>query len=293
MPDISVILPTRDRSSLLKRALASVLGQTGVSFEVLLVDNNRRDPPVADAIARQPAFADPRLRILPARGAGTAAAARNVGLAAARGRWVTFLDDDDEYAPGKLSRQWELARATGAPCVLCGYEVVLGPRRRRIQVQAESFAGDELLLDAVWGTPFLFLERDADLAFDPSLAAGEDLVLAQAFLCRRGVQVVPCVPAPLVIVHLQSGARINLTADAHARAVRRVITEQRTRYSAAARRRFLLRGRLQQHKVPGGSWRRLVGAGSALLCQGGPAELRRVLNAWLYRTGLCRRWLVA
>lgn len=293
MPDISVILPTRDRSNLLGRALASVLGQTGVSFEVLLVDNNRCDPPVGDAIARLPALADPRVRILPAREAETAAAARNVGLAAARGRWVTFLDDDDEYAPGKLSRQWELARATGAPCVLCGYEVVLGLRRRRIQVHAGSFVGDGLLLDAVWGTPFLFMERDAGLSFDGSLAAGEDLVLAQAYLRRCDVQTVPCVPAPLVIVHLQPGARVNLTAGAHARAVRRVLHEQRDRYSRSARWRFLLRGQLQRHKVPGGSWPRLIGAGCALLRQGGPAEIRRVLNAWLYRTGWCRRWLVA
>ena len=47
MPLITVILPTCDRGHLLPRAVASVLAQTERDFELLIVDNNRREPPVA------------------------------------------------------------------------------------------------------------------------------------------------------------------------------------------------------------------------------------------------------
>ena len=286
MPAVSVILPTRDRPDFVGRALASVLAQREVDFEVVLVDNNQIAPLVALP-------GDARVRVVRAAAARTAGAARNAGLAVATGEWITFLDDDDEYAPDKLALQLALALATGALLVLCGYEVRLGPRRRQIQVEADGFTGDGLLLGAIWGTPLLFLRRDPALRFDEDLAAAEDIYFAQAYLTRHGLTRVPCVPAPLVIVHPQPGARVNDRYEAHWRASRRVLVRFGARYSAAARRRFLWRALLQREKGPGGSWPRLLGAGLGLLRAGGAGELRRVLNAWLHRTGWFRRWLVS
>jgi len=293
MPVISVILPTCDRPALVGRALASVLAQDGADFEVVLVDNNRMTPPVATQAALASLLADPRVRVVSAAAARTAGATRNVGLAEARGEWVTFLDDDDEYAPGKLARQLALARETGTTLVLCGYEMRLGARRRRIQTAATSFTGDGLLLDAIWGTPFLFMRRNPGLRFDETLAAAEDFCFAQDYLRRHGITRVPCVPEPLVVVHPQPGERVNARHEAHWRALRRGLGRCGAGYSRPARRLFLLRALLQRHKGPDGSWRRLVGTGCRLLRTGGAAEARRVLNACLYRTGWLRRWLVS
>jgi glycosyltransferase involved in cell wall biosynthesis len=286
MPVISVILPTRDRPALVGRALASVLQQAGADFEVVLVDNNQ-------AVAAVVTPADARVRVVRAPDATSAAAARNAGLKVARGEWVTFLDDDDEYAPDKLARQLALATATGAPLVLCGYVVPRGPRRRVLQSEHAVYSGDDLLLAAIWGTPFLFLRREPAAVFDEDLAAGEDIEFAQAYVRRHGLTRVPCVPAPLVIVHPQPGVRVNTRGPAHWRAARRVVRRHGAHYSPAARRRFLLRALLQRHKSPGGSWRRLLSAGGALLREGGAGEFRRVANACLLRTNLFNRWLVS
>jgi glycosyltransferase involved in cell wall biosynthesis len=270
-----------------------VLAGHEADCEVLLVDNNR----TAGSVSAQPGLAallaDPRVRVIPAAAARTAGAARNAGLHAAEGEWVTFLDDDDEYTPLKIVRQLARASATGAPFVLCGYEVRLGARRRRIQTAATGFAGDGLLLDAVWGTPFLLHRRDPGHFFDEGLGAAEDLDYALRYLARHGLVAVPNVPEPLVRVHLQSVGRTNTRHEDHWHACRRVAFRQRARFPRLTRRRFLLRARLQRHKGGGGSWWRLLGAGCALLRLGGMGEMRRVANAWLLRTNWFGRWLVS
>lgn len=290
---VSVILPTRDRPELLPRALDSLLGQRDVELEIILVDNNRTAPPLRQFLAADARGQDRRIRLVEAPGAGSAAAARNAGLVAARGEWVAFLDDDDEYRPDKLARQLALAGQSGASLVLCGAEIRLGSRRRRIQVAKEWFSGDELLLDAIWGTPYLFMRRDPGLFFDAALQAGEDLVFAQDYIRRRGIGRVPNVAAPLVLVHPQAGPRVNLNTAAHWRAARRVLRPRPDGYSSRARRRFLWRMRLQTGKGPNAPWGRLLATGCRLLRLGGIAESRRVLNAWLQRTGWFGRWLVS
>lgn len=293
MPRVSVILPTCDRPALVGRALASVLSGEEADCEVLLVDNNRVAGPVSAQPSLVALLADPRVRVIAAPSARTAGAARNVGLRAASGEWVTFLDDDDAYTSGKIARQLARAVEARAPLVLCGYEVQLGARRRRIQTGVAGFAGDGLLLDAIWGTPFLCHRRDAGHFFDERLGAAEDLDYALRYLARHGLTAVPNVPEPLVLVHLQAAGRTNTRHADHWQACRHVLFTQRTRYTRAARRRFLLRARLQRHKGGGGAWGRLLRTGCALLRAGGQGELRRVANAWLLRTGWFNRWLVS
>lgn len=108
---MTIVIPTRDRSSLLcRRALPSALAQEGVSVEILVVDDGSRDD-TARAIAQQ---RDPRVRLIRQAAPAGASAARNAGLAQARGAWLAFLDDDDLWAPWKLADQLERASAAQA-----------------------------------------------------------------------------------------------------------------------------------------------------------------------------------
>jgi glycosyltransferase involved in cell wall biosynthesis len=110
IPEISVVIPTRGRPPLVTRAVRSALGQTFRDIEVLVVVDGP-DEPTHAALA---GVDDPRLRVVGLPAQGGAPNARNSGVRAARGRWVAFLDDDDEWLPEKLSVQHDLARGAAA-----------------------------------------------------------------------------------------------------------------------------------------------------------------------------------
>jgi glycosyltransferase involved in cell wall biosynthesis len=113
------VIPTRERWAFARRAVASVLAQTGVDFEVVVVDDGSREPcALADGLA------DPRVRVLTQPVSLGVAAARNAAIAQARGEWVAFLDDDDLWAPNKLARQLEVAGESDADWVWTGQLLV-------------------------------------------------------------------------------------------------------------------------------------------------------------------------
>lgn len=100
-PKVSVIIPTYNRADLLPRAINSVLSQTFTAYEIIIVDDCSSDN-TQDVIA---SLSDPRIRqIRHDRNKGQSAAI-NTGIANARGEYIAFLDDDDEWLPDKLEGQ--------------------------------------------------------------------------------------------------------------------------------------------------------------------------------------------
>lgn len=104
---VSVVIPTWNRAALVERAVASVLAQTRPAAEVIVVDDGSSDDTRARLAARFPT-----VRCLTTAHRGVSAA-RNAGIAAARGRWIAFLDSDDAWLPPKLEGQ--LTALAGAP----------------------------------------------------------------------------------------------------------------------------------------------------------------------------------
>lgn len=100
---VSIVLPTRNRSSVLTRAIDSVRDQTHARWELIVVDDGSTDD-TADLV-RSIAAADSRISILLNAASVGAAAARNRGIAAARGDLIAFIDDDAEWLPRKLELQ--------------------------------------------------------------------------------------------------------------------------------------------------------------------------------------------
>ena len=132
-PEVSVVIPTRDRARFLPDAVATSLGQEGVDLEVIVVDDGSRD----DTPSLLAGVADPRLRVLrlePSRGQTEA---RIAGIKAARGRWLAFLDDDDLWAPSKLRLQLEAAERAGATWVYCGV-LLVSPEGDVVRVEGPS-----------------------------------------------------------------------------------------------------------------------------------------------------------
>ena len=117
MPDVSVVVPTRNRSGLLAVTLRSALAQRGVDFEIVVVDEASTD----DTQAVIDSFKDRRIRVIRHDTPRGVSVARNHGIDEARGAWLAFLDDDDLWAPDKLARQLSIARTSGAHWVYVGH----------------------------------------------------------------------------------------------------------------------------------------------------------------------------
>lgn len=94
----SVVICTYNRAALVGNAVESVLRQSFEDFELIVVDDGSSDDTV-DVLSR---YEDPRLVVV-SRENGGLSAARNTGIAKASGRFVAFLDDDDEVLPQWLS----------------------------------------------------------------------------------------------------------------------------------------------------------------------------------------------
>lgn len=100
---ISVVIPTHNRATLLRRAIDSVLSQTYSDLELIVVSDGSTDE--TPSVVAEYAKKDSRVRfveLMPGRGGNVA---RNMGIEASNGEYVAFLDDDDEWLPEKLKKQ--------------------------------------------------------------------------------------------------------------------------------------------------------------------------------------------
>jgi hypothetical protein len=111
-PPLSVVVPTFDHAGLLPDVVGRVLAQDGADLELVVVDDGSTD----DTAAVLASLADERLVVVH-RPNGGISAARNSGIAAARGRYVLFLDDDDRPHPTWAARL--LAATETSPAVVC------------------------------------------------------------------------------------------------------------------------------------------------------------------------------
>jgi len=100
---ISVIVPTYNRAPLIKRALQSVLDQDYPDLEAIVVDDCSSDN--TQEVVKS--FNDPRIKFIKHLQNKGANAARNTGIRAASGNYIAFQDSDDEWLPGKLTKQIE------------------------------------------------------------------------------------------------------------------------------------------------------------------------------------------
>ena len=122
--DVSVVIPTRNRSALLALTVRSVLRQRDVRLEVIVVDEASND----GTAAMLAGLADERIRTIRHSTPLGVATARNRGAGAARGEWLAFLDDDDLWAPDKLGEQLNAARDADRDWVYAGSVNIIDSR---------------------------------------------------------------------------------------------------------------------------------------------------------------------
>lgn len=219
---ISVIIPCYNAARYLDACLTSVLSQDETNFEVLLIDDGSRDDTraIAERFARQ----DARVHVFFQENAGVSAA-RNRGLDAARGKWVTFVDADDLLAPGALRTMLAAAECDGdVDLVVCAHETfetaagrevcrIVRPETRWMDARGERrrraaalrlIEGDSVL-NIMCGKLHrrAMLEREG-LRLLPGLTVAEDALFnLEAVLCCREIAYVAA-PVYRYRMHAQS-----------------------------------------------------------------------------------------
>jgi len=107
---VSVIIPTYNRAEMVKRAIKSVFKQTYKNFEVIIVDDGSTDN--TEAVIQKMRERNRRTRYIKHKKNRGGTAARNTGIKNARGKYIAFLDSDDEWLPEKLEKQMKMLQGS-------------------------------------------------------------------------------------------------------------------------------------------------------------------------------------
>jgi glycosyltransferase involved in cell wall biosynthesis len=289
--NVAIIIPTKARNHLLNRSVGSVLRQDYPVVSIILVDDNVPERRVRNSLSCA-WLEDPRVTIIENAQPLNASRARNLALANTDASWITYLDDDDEYCPEKVRKQFDLCSVQQVPLALCGYTRALPLRTANRQVNKSVYRGAEIYLEAHPGTPFIFHKRDDSLRFDESLNAHEDADFFYRAVKHFGLKAVHVVAEPLVIVHQQPDRRVNTQSVASWHAQRRIYYRHLRKLDRSVRRFLLLRMLLSRWKQTGrlGSLWEI----SLRLWKLDRLHMFRLLaNAVLYRTPFLRRFVIS
>ena len=118
---VSCIIPVYNTEKYLPRCIESVLAQTFVDWETLLIDDGSTD--ASGSICDEYAAKDERIRVFHKENGGISSA-RNLGLNYAQGEWIFFVDSDDSLP--KTSLESLLSRSSDANIIVGGFFFVFG-----------------------------------------------------------------------------------------------------------------------------------------------------------------------
>jgi glycosyltransferase involved in cell wall biosynthesis len=203
-PEITVVIPTRNRWPLLRRALRTALWQDDVSLEVIVVDDGSTDETPEELAG----LSDRRVRSVRHVQSKGLPAARNAAIREARSEWLAFLDDDDLWAPRKL--RFQLDAAGDDVVLVAGGTVFVDAEGRVLHYRSpprsmRDFSA-RLLSWNVVGSPSGVIARTQVVrdvgGFDEDLSMLEDWDL---WLRLAPAGIFAGVPVPLVAYTLHSG----------------------------------------------------------------------------------------
>lgn len=188
-PDVSVVIPAYNQARYLAEAVQSALAQTTPAKEIIVVDDGSTDETAAVA-----ASFDDQIGYVWQENQGLAAA-RNTGIAHARGEWVALLDSDDCWQPSFLEKMTALAaQAPRAAVYYCGVAYVDGdgrslPQRAEIPALQPAAFRQQMLRNNFLVPSTVMLRRQVVIAngcFDPAFRRLQDWELWLRLL-RAGV----------------------------------------------------------------------------------------------------------
>ena len=234
-PRVSIIVPVYNAGRYLGPCLESIRGQTCPDIEVLLVDDGSTDG--SGALCAALAKADPRFRYIRQDNAGVSAA-RNRGIALSGGKYLQFVDSDDQLLPEATAAFLRAAESSGADLVVSHFYRVDGDRRaphghirgsrlltRQEYAQEMVKAPANYYYGVLWNKLYRSsIIRRCGICCPSDMCGGEDFLFNLEYI--RHVRLVQTVPEPLYLYFKRKGSLITSQAS-----LRKVIDMKRLTFS--------------------------------------------------------------
>lgn len=186
---VSIVIPVYNVEDYLKRCLDSVLSQTLFDIDIICVDDGSTDSSghILDEYQKR----DPRIKVIHKENGGLSSA-RNAGIKAAKGEWITFLDSDDFIEPNFCERIW--VETMQAPTDIVIFNTKIFPEEPHanpwyydvlchVRDKRATFFQPGLLFWENGGKPFVWrqafraaLLKENAILFDENVRYGEDLI---------------------------------------------------------------------------------------------------------------------
>ena len=181
MPQISVIVPVYKVETYLKRCVDSILHQTFSDLEVILVDDGSPDqcPDMCDELAK----ADKRIRVIHKENGGLSSA-RNAGMRIAQGKYIGFVDSDDDVEPDMYETMLEAVEKNSADFVMSDYIRVSADGTRSLvskSIRAGVYEKEDIIKEIY---PALIMDENVD--YGPLLSVWHCLY-NRDFLEKNGI----------------------------------------------------------------------------------------------------------
>ena len=209
-PLVSVITITRNRGKLIGRCIASVLGQTYKNIEYIIVDG-AYDDNTDEVVA---SFNDARIRFVKLETNWPIKETLDYGISLCNGKYISFLDSDDEYLPDKIEKQVDLIESLQEEygLVYCWMTYFDNESMAQLSVHRANLRGDvrdDVIGDSVIsGTPTLMFRRELLEQLNGWKSQDEIGIISDWELCARACQItkVDYVPESLVNVYVNHGS---------------------------------------------------------------------------------------
>ena len=131
---ISIILPTYNHAKFLKKAIESVINQSYIHWELIIIDNNSTD----ETFEIVNTYSDLRIRYAKIHNNGVIAASRNHGIRLSNGSWIAFIDSDDWWTNNKLCKSVEYINANKFDLIYHDLFLVYKPNQNSFKKLARS-----------------------------------------------------------------------------------------------------------------------------------------------------------
>jgi glycosyltransferase involved in cell wall biosynthesis len=187
-PLISVVIPTYNRENTILRAVKSVINQTYSNWELVIIDDGSKDNTKS---LLEDHIQDSRITYFFQENKGVSEA-RNKGVSLGKGKYISFLDSDDEYIPQKLEKHLKAIQENDSDFSICNsWEFRHNKSSRGESTNKDFLIDQEFFIDSriAHSTSFMMMKIEIakKLPFDKELSPMEDTDLVLRYLRNRKI----------------------------------------------------------------------------------------------------------